>query len=524
MSDAPAEPGPRPSAPDPGPPREPGAAPYPAVPYPGPPPHPGPPYGGAPPYPVVAYPPGGAPQPAGPYAPPAPGTPGGPEEPRRRLHPLSPALHGAKSLVVVIAGLSWSTLSRVGFGWFAAMVAVLALGATVLSVISWYNTGYHVVGRELRVHEGLLWRRTRAIPLERLQAVEVVRPLLAQLTGLAELRLEVVGGGKTEAPLAYLSVADAAALRERLLILAGRAGQPGAAPAAAAGTTAPPSVAVGAPATPATVPPGRPLHAVRNQDLLVSQLLTPQAFLLPFGVAFVVAQFLSEDSWSFIAVASTLTAMAGVLLQPVRRVLDDWNFRLARDEGTLRVRNGLLETRAQTVPLDRVQTLRATWPLLWRMKGWLRLRLEVAGYSIGEADERNRPDRLLPVGGLPTAEMIVAEVLPGVQLAGLPFSPPPPRARWLHPLSRGALGAGLHERVFAVRSGLLTRQAAVVPYARIQSVRVVQGPLQRRLGLATVHADTAGGPGTAAEDRDVAEAWAIAAELTRRSHAARRAG
>ena len=80
----------------------------------------------------------------------------------------------------------------------------------MLAVVSWYNTGYHIVGRELRVYEGLLWRRTRAIPLERLQAVEVVRPLLAQLTGLAELRLEVVGGGKTEAPLAYLTVADAA--------------------------------------------------------------------------------------------------------------------------------------------------------------------------------------------------------------------------------------------------------------------------------------------------------------------------
>ncbi|WP_194823788.1 PH domain-containing protein, partial [Micromonospora sp. S-DT3-3-22] len=147
---------------------------------------------------------------------------GGPAgaEPRQRLHPLSPVLQGAKSLVVVIAGLSWSTLSRVGFGWFAVLVAVLALGATVLAVVSWYNTGYHIVGRELRVHEGLLWRRTRAIPLERLQAVEVVRPLLAQLTGLAELRLEVVGGGKTEAPLAYLSVADAARLRQRLLAVA----------------------------------------------------------------------------------------------------------------------------------------------------------------------------------------------------------------------------------------------------------------------------------------------------------------
>ncbi|WP_435207537.1 PH domain-containing protein [Micromonospora sp. bgisy143] len=473
-----------------------GGTPYPA----GTPHAAGSPYSAGPPHPV------GLPEAVQPW--PAPGSGGG-GEPRQRLHPLSPLLHGAKSLVVVIAGLSWSTLSRVGFGWFAAMVVVLALGATVLSVISWYNTGYHVVGRELRVHEGLLWRRTRAIPLERLQAVEVVRPLLAQLTGLAELRLEVVGGGKTEAPLAYLGVAEATRLRERLLALAGRA--------APVDETAP-ATRVETP----TVVRGRPLHAVRNQNLLVSQLLTPQAFLLPFGLAFVVVQFVTAGSWSFIAVASTLTAMAGVLLQPIRRVLDDWNFRLARDGDTLRVHNGLLETRAQTVPLDRVQTVRATWPLLWRVNDWLRLRLEVAGYSVADADDRNRPDRLLPVGDLPTATMIVGEVLPGVRLDALTLSPPPPRTRWLHPLGRGALGAGLFDRVFATRSGLLTRQLAIVPYARIQSVRVVQGPVQRRLRLATVYADTAGGSGAAAQDRDLAEAWALAADLTRRTHQARR--
>ncbi len=420
--------------------------------------------------------------------------------------------------MVVIAGLSWSTLSRVGFGWFAAMVTVIVLGAAVLAVVSWYNTGYQVVGRELRIHEGLLWRRTRAIPLERLQAVEVVRPLLAQLTGLAELRLEVVGGGKTEAPLAFLSVTEASALRQRLLSLAGR---PSAgAPAAGVPGGAPPYAPT---ATPASAEPstGRPLHSVRNQDLLVSQLLTPQAFLLPFGVVFVAAQFLSEGTWSFIAVASTLTAMAGIVLQPVRRVLDDWQFQLARDDDRLRIRNGLLETRVQTVPLHRVQTIGVTWPLLWRFKGWLRLRLEVAGYTAGEPDQRSRPDRLLPVGDLPTAEAIVAEVLPGVDLSALPLTPPPVRARWLNPLSRQVLGAGLTGQVFAVRSGLLTRQVTVVPYARLQSVRVVQGPLQRRLRLATVHADTAGGAGAAAVDRDLAEAWALAAELSARGHAAR---
>ena len=95
--------------------------------------------------------------------------------------------------------------------------------------------------------------------------------------------------------------------------------------------------------------------------------------------------------------ASTLTAMAGVLLQPIRRVLDDWNFRLAMQEAGLRVHHGLLETRAQTVPLNRVQAVGVTWPLLWRAKGWLRMRLEVAGFS-AESNDNNRPDRLLPVG------------------------------------------------------------------------------------------------------------------------------
>lgn len=446
-------------------------------------------------------------------------------EPRKRLNPLSPVLKGAKSLVAIIAAMSWSTLSRVGPGPFALMVVGLLLLSLILYVVSWYNTGYHVVGRELRIYEGLLWRRTRAIPLERLQAVEVVRPVLARLAGLAELRLEVVGGGKTEAPLAYLTIADAAVLRERLLALAGRP----TAPAAAFGTPdmAAPSGGDGtAPAVDLRKPavaPGREIHAVSNADLLTSQLLTPQAFLLPFGVAFVLFQFLSEGSFSFIAVASGLTAMAGILLQPIRRVFDDWSFRLRREDDRLRVRHGLLETRAQTVPLIRVQAIVATWPLLWRAKGWLRLRLHVAGVSTGEGDG-DGADRLLPVGEPGTAQSIMNEVLPHVELSALPLTAPPARARWLHPFAQPVLAAALTEQVFAVRSGPITRQLTVVPYARIQSVRVVQGPLQRWLSLATVYADTAGGPGAAAVARDLPEAWALAAELTTRARLARTTG
>jgi putative membrane protein len=269
-------------------------------------------------------------------------------------------------------------------------------------------------------------------------------------------------------------------------------------------------------------PAERQLWSVSNDDLLLSQLLTPQAILLPFGVAFVAMQFAFAPSWSFVGIASTVTAVAGVLLQPVRRVLQNWDFRLAHDhEGRLTVRYGLLETRNQTVPLHRVQSLGATWPLLWRGKSWLHLRLDVAGTAEPQGRDKRRSDQLLPVGDLATARALIWDMLPGVDLLTLPIAAPPERAKWLHPIALRSIGAGLSDRVFVTRWGLLTRELLIVPYARIQSVRVVQGPVQRRLRLATVHADIAGGRSGVAHDRDLSEAWAMAAELTARARLAR---
>jgi putative membrane protein len=49
-----------------------------------------------------------------------------------------------------------------------------------------------------------------------------------------------------------------------------------------------------------------------------------------------------------------------------------------------------------------------------------------------------------------------------------------------------------------------------VPHARVQSVRLTQGPLQRRLSLATVHLDTSPGPvQPTAHHRDAADARAL---------------
>jgi putative membrane protein len=484
---------------------------------------PDPPGGGAP---IAGAPTGGAPD--GPAA----GADG--DGLRRRLHPLSPLLNSAKLLAGLIAVISIQGFAQLGWRGGIGVVIIAAVGAMAFSAVSWLVTGYHVLGRELRIYDGVLVRRTRAIPLERLQSVEVVRPLVARAAGLAELRLEVVGGGRTEAPLAFLTEPDAVALRERLLALAGR----GTAPAAdarpgAPGTPGASGTASSAAPTPALAPAPlaqteHPLHRVVNRDVVISQLLTPQMMFLPFGVALVAVQTLFRTAVNLVVMLSLIVAVIGVVQQPVRRILSDWNFRLAlqdpaagrRDRG-LRVRHGLTETRSQTVPLHRIQALRVTWPLLWRRRAWLHCQLHVAGIEATPQASTESSGQLLPVGDRATAERLAEAVMPGLDLAGLPLTAPPARARWVAPIRRPVLGAAVGDQVFASRDGRITRRLVVVPYARIQSVRVVQGPVQRRLRLATVFVDAAGSLTAAAHHRDLSDARGLAAALTERARAAR---
>ena len=187
----------------------------------------------------------------------------------------------------------------------------------------------------------------------------------------------------------------------------------------------------------------------------------------------------------------------------------------------LRLRRGLLgDTQPDRAALGGVQALTVQWPLLWRGHQWVRVRMEIAGVSSGNASEQTRAG-LLPVGTVPVAEQVIAEVLPSFVLTSVAVHPPPRRARWFVPFRQRVLGYQAGPTAFATRDGLLTRQLVIVPYERVQSVRIRQGPLQRLLRLASVSADTAGGLTAAAPHIEVAEARALATELAERSRAAR---
>jgi putative membrane protein len=101
--------------------------------------------------------------------------------------------------------------------------------------------------------------------------------------------------------------------------------------------------------------------------------------------------------------------------------------------------------------------------------------------------------------------------------------PAPRRARWKSPLRWHWLGYDRDDAVLVVTGGRVDRTTVWVPLEKVQSLRLVQGPVQRRLGLATLHADVAGRRVRASvRDRDAAEAEQLMADLARACRAARR--
>lgn len=141
-----------------------------------------------------------------------------------RLHPLSPiARIGITLGVVLVIGVPSFTGQQSPSGQTVDLVVVgaAAVLGVAAAVVSWLVTRWRVVGDELQIDTGLVYRQSLRFPLRRIQAVDVVAPLTARILGLAEVRIVSAGTGHHQhGRLAYLSNQEAALVRAQLLALA----------------------------------------------------------------------------------------------------------------------------------------------------------------------------------------------------------------------------------------------------------------------------------------------------------------
>lgn len=417
----------------------------------------------------------------------------------RRLHPVTP-LRRAWAPVAVLIG--WAVhdpdqaqrqLTRLTTTTLLIALAVLLPAAALYGFLTWWFTHFAVTDAELRIRTGLLFRRTAHIRLERIQAIDVTQPLLARVAGVAKLKLDVIGADKKD-ELAFLDAEEARVLRAELL-------------ARAAGFAPETAHEVGE-------APSQQLLRVPPAVLAVSLLLTGATWAT-LAAALVVPTILwlvTESAWTVLATAIPLFGAAGA--SSVGRFVTEYDWTVGESQDGLRIDHGLLDRAHETVPPGRVQTVRIVEPLLWRRRGWVRVELDVAGSA---------NSLLLPVAPREVAESVVARVLPGVTVPSrASLSRPPRRAARCVPLWWRGYGLAVTDAVFATHTGLLRRSLALVPHAKVQSVRLAQGPWERLWGVADVHVDTGANKTVTARLRDAEEAAELLRSQAERSRTGRR--
>jgi putative membrane protein len=424
-----------------------------------------------------------------------------------RLHKLSPLLRSSRALVALFTVLGSRQLSPGADD--DAWLDVLILGlAALAATVSWLVTRWRIHNGELQIETGLIRRQSLRVPLTRLQAVDVVRPLLARMLGLAEVRLVVAGRGSAHTRLAYLTEERAAEVRAQLL-----------------------AIAHGLEAdTPE--PAERPVLAVGGGRIVASNLLAPGPLSFLVVIVGTVFLFTANPTVAAGLAGAALALGFALVLATAHQVGSEWEFTLGQAPDGLRLRAGLLQHRAETIPIARVQAIRRVEPLLWRLKRWVRLEVDVARQQDrdpveNESAASNRA--LLPVGAPEEADHLLTLVLPDAGVRPPANSLAPSRVRWRAPLLRHNLHAWYDETYVVCAGGRIRRTIVVVPLEKVQSIRWSQGPLSRRLGLASVHVDTAGRRFTgSARFRDAGEARSWMAELPdlarlRREHSSRAA-
>lgn len=429
-----------------------------------------------------------------------------------RVHPVSPLVRGwiAVAAIAYFFGRDWfETVFRGEEFWGlsggrAVWTVLIVVGVVLLLLagffLSWWFTRYQVTDDHVRVNSGVLFRQHRQARLDRVQAIDVIQPLLARIFGLAELKFEVADAGESAVRLAYLPLASAQELRATIL-------------ARAAGLTSAPGHAQ----EPVPEAPEQQILAVPGSRIVGAALLSgTTVFLVIMLIAAGLSTFVFDAAFG---PALLLPAAFGVAAGYWSTFSTGYNFRAAVSPDGIRLRYGLLETRAQTVPPGRVQTVEIMQSPLWRFKGWYRMRVNVAGYGVSTENSGARTT-LLPVGTQQEVMQMLALVLPDpgtedpftVFAAGLDgiagteqndggasdggFVTSPRRVRWLSWLTWRRNGFAVTGTALLARSGRLWRSLAVVPHERTQSIALHQGPLARRLRVADLRLHTTTGPVT----------------------------
>ena len=465
----------------------------------------------------------------------------------QRLHPLTLLLRVGASLPALLVILFPLLRNPDSTENVTSLVLGVLYGAFALPAIllQYWRFSYRITPKQIVIQSGVITRKNRSIPIERIQNIQIERSLVARVLGLAKVKIETAGSSGTEGSLEYVSVDEAREIRQVVRSFQRDTGD------AAADTSDDATNAATADAAAETLfemPLRRVLlsGAFRFSLLYLAVIFSVLEFFNPETL---MQRFLREDRMAWLAeivlshpaVAIAATVLVAILLGWASGIAVHlaryYNFRLWLDGDKLRKRHGLFTVTEGTIPLDKVQTLILRTNPFMRAFGWYELKVQTIGIDVEEQGHRviapfASAERILNLAGrvrafdLPESFSHVSRLtirrrffrytaaLAAGLLPAVYFWP----VGWLHPggVALPWWGFGLVPAVlgwavlqyrnhtyaagedgFYIRRGVLSHYLWIVPTEKFHVFHATASIFQRRLGLKTLFVDTAGAAGFA---------------------------
>ncbi|MBK1787849.1 PH domain-containing protein [Prauserella cavernicola] len=456
----------------------------------------------------------------------------------QRLHSRVIWVDAVKLVVSLIPTLIATLVFDVPFTpwniWPVAIVTAIGIIGSVKDALRWIKTRYRITEHSVERRTGLLVRKVRTVPRDRIRSVDASAKLRHRLSGL---RVVTVGTGQNattgEAPLHLDALSKAGAEQLRVELLGHRA-----------------TADEGSEHVIATLRRSWVFYNLFNAwAFFAAALLLWSAYwggqTVNIDVKSVITNLTDWDSlgllWT-IVIGVSLWGVVGVIMLAIFFFSENWNFRLTRvstERGSvLRTTQGLLKTREVHREDKRLRGIEISEPLLWRWMG--AADTMVISTGLGRLQGGEPPSVILPRGPVRFAREVAVDVLDdGVRPLEAPLRRHPGNAlrrrlgrallvaavpagvlAWLHattglvpgwawllgpallpiavPLAvvaYRALGHTIVGRYLVTRRGLMSRSTAALQTRATVGLKFRQSIFQRRLGLITVVATTAAGDG-----------------------------
>lgn len=414
-----------------------------------------------------------------------------------RTHPLTVATKSAALLMQMVWGFVAAAVFASSGQFAFAVVAFAAVGASIVISVSvawmnWWFFRFGVAGDDLLIVQGVIVKKRRAIPLSRVQGVDIRADLLSRILGLADVVVQTAGGGdgEAEARIGSIPLSDAEGLRASLLH------------SKEAVSVSDTDVAVGsdpagrmsdlrgvfggreagrvASSAEYRLPFGRLVLAGATSNAVFAVLAAGAVFV--FEGADLLGADLFDRAPSSATDVTPLLALAGAatgaLLFAVAVavvVARDFGFVARRAGGRIETESGLLERRMTSMPVARIQAVRVEATPLRRALGFAAVHVDTAGFGATSEEQHTLAPSLLPLVRSAEVRPLLHALLP--EAAAFPATRRVPRRALRFYVLVPALTTVAF--VGAAGSGLLALGLTLAPDSRLTAL----GPLALAVSL-----------------------------------------